>query len=377
MQTTSTKTPQELISFLIDHPGTTQVKDNLDPGVELISWSLPASSDVQYVTVGHESVVYVVKGRIAVGEVGSEDSAAQTKPFLLGAREPYHKKSDITLMLYACKGDCEVLVFNFPGSEVTNAEIDLDRVHQFKQDASHLDDYYFGYDERYSKVYEAGATLWESDQPNQSLLSVIEKHHTIFTGKIVDLGCGEGRDTLYLASQGYEVTGVDVSKSALDKARERAKQHELQVKFVETDVIFLRTMTDNTFDLAMNMGCLHMLTDQVQRNNHIQRVFEILKPGGHFLVDHCQDHWGKGFFSIPDYDAIADDLVPGKSIPRRIRLEQGETEIDLEVLPFSERNKNELIDEICAHGFEVVDVDTSNTEAFGNSAVLLFKKPSV
>lgn len=122
------------------------------------------------------------------------------------------------------------------------------------------------------------------------------------------------------------------------------------------------------------MGCLHMLTEPAQRASHLRRTFEILKPHGYFLVDHCQQNWGKGFYSIPDYDRVAKDLVPGKHIPRRIRIGGDEKEIDLKVLPFSEKQKDKLIAEVCGYGFTIVDATTSDTEAFGNSSVLLFRK---
>ncbi|POB11815.1 SAM-dependent methyltransferase [Sulfobacillus sp. hq2] len=248
----------------------------------------------------------------------------------------------------------------------------------FQEAADSLDDYYFGYDQRYRRVYDAGAQLWESDQPNASLVNMLQKHFELAKGRIVDLGCGEGRDSLYLAQQGLEVTGVDISSVALGRARELAHQLRLQtVRFIESDVIYLRPIADSSYDVALNMGCLHMLTDTKQRSRHIQRVFEILKPGGYFLVDHCKSDWGKGFYSIPDYDAVAKDLIPGQVIPRRVRVDGQEVDIPLEVLPHLDQAPEVLIDEICSHGFDMVDTESSNTEAFGNSAVVLFRKPNL
>ncbi|EFL33972.1 methyltransferase [Streptomyces viridochromogenes DSM 40736] len=206
---------------------------------------------------------------------------------------------------------------------------------------------------------------------------MIEKRPDIFAGRIIDLGCGEGRDSLYLLSQGYDVTSVDVSHSALARARERAAAAGLDASgFMERDIIYLRGLDAGSFDLAMNMGCLHMLVDDEQRARHISRVFDILRPGGHFVVDHCASEWGKGFFSIPDYAEVSADLVPGRVISRRIRVEDGEKNIGLEVLPYAERSGDALAEEIGRHGFRLVSSTLTDTEAFGSSTMLLFQKPA-
>ncbi|MEU2119797.1 class I SAM-dependent methyltransferase [Streptomyces sp. NPDC016459] len=239
-----------------------------------------------------------------------------------------------------------------------------------------IGDYYFGYEDRYRTVYENGAQLWESEEPNASLLQMMGERPDVFAGQIIDLGCGEGRDSLYLLSQGHRVVSVDVSHSALARARERAAAADLDPSgFVERDVIHLRGFEDNGFDLAMNMGCLHMLVEEEQRGRHISRVYDILRPGGHFIVDHCASEWGKGFFSIPDYTEVADALVPGNVISRRIRVADSEKDIGLEVLPFSERTGGALAEEITRYGFALVSSTHTNTEAFGSSTMLLFQKP--
>ncbi|GGN79049.1 hypothetical protein GCM10010112_53250 [Actinoplanes lobatus] len=240
-----------------------------------------------------------------------------------------------------------------------------------------LDDYYFGYEERYRTVYENGAQLWESERPNASLLQIMQERPDVFSGRIIDLGCGEGRDSLYLLSQGHDVVSVDVSHSALGRARERAAAANLNASgFMERDIIYLRGFAENSFDLAMNMGCLHMLVNEGQRASHISRVYDIVRPGGYFIVDHCASEWGKGFFSIPEYEKVAADLVPGKVIPRKIRVTGGEKNIALEVLPFSERSGDALVEEISRYGFSLVNSTYTNTEAFGSSTMLLFQKPA-
>ncbi|MEQ8968756.1 MAG: methyltransferase domain-containing protein [Azospirillaceae bacterium] len=234
--------------------------------------------------------------------------------------------------------------------------------------------YYIGYDIRYAKTYEAGGVLWETAEPNPV---VVEIAGTIVPsgGTILDLGCGEGRDSLWLSAQGFDVTGVDVSRAALDRAREIAKERGLHARFVERDVIYLRNLPDDHFDLALNMGCLHMLDEPAHRREHLRRTHEVLKPGGSFLVNHCRQEWLKGFWSVEDYEKVK-DARPGDVIPRRIRLADGTvTVIDLPVLNHDERSEEALSEELTDAGFEIVRTLSEDRFTFGNAAILLARKP--
>ncbi|MFF1925204.1 class I SAM-dependent methyltransferase [Streptomyces sp. NPDC058221] len=238
--------------------------------------------------------------------------------------------------------------------------------------------YYFGYEDRYAKVYEGGATSWEGISENASLREILSRHPEIFEGDIVDLGTGEGRDSLFLLSSGTgrSVTSFDVSHSALDKARGRAREKGLPADgFIEKDIIFLRDVAAESFDLALNMGALHMLDRAEDRARHIARVFDVLRPGGHFIVDHCASEWGRGFHTIKNYDAIAADLVPGRTITRYVEVGGERKPIDLEVLHYSERSPESLLAELSTAGFEEFARLDTDTEAFGNSTLQVVRKP--
>lgn len=88
--------------------------------------------------------------------------------------------------------------------------------------------------------------------------------------KIIDIGCGTGRHSIELSKRGYSVTGIDLSESLLQKAREKALQNGLQINFLRLDA---RKMPfENQFDVAIMMcegGFPLMETDEMN--------FEILK----------------------------------------------------------------------------------------------------
>lgn len=234
-------------------------------------------------------------------------------------------------------------------------------------------DYYYGYDDRYQRVYEEGAELWETAEPNEPVVEFLQRYD-IAGKKVLDLGCGEGRDSVYMARLGGDVVGVDVSRAALEKARNRAQSEGLSCQFLERDVIYLRGVEDHFIDLAVNMGCLHMLSDKEHRVRHLRRVYEVLKPGGMLLLAHCQRDWLKGFYSIPDYEAVG-PVIPGRVIERRIRVANGTKMVPLPLLPFSESRSDNLIQLLEQAGFQNVEALESDTYAFGNTAVLIARKP--
>lgn len=88
--------------------------------------------------------------------------------------------------------------------------------------------------------------------------------------RIIDVGCGTGRHAIELSKRGYPVTGIDLSESMLEKAREKAKHDGLQIDFLRHDARSLPF--ENQFDVAIMLcegGFPLMETDEMN--------FEILK----------------------------------------------------------------------------------------------------
>lgn len=77
------------------------------------------------------------------------------------------------------------------------------------------------------------------------------------TGSVLDLGCGNGRNALFLLSKGFHVTGVDLSKVGLDLIRKKAGNYQGNIKLILSDVTKLET--DEKFDLVLAIGLLHFL----------------------------------------------------------------------------------------------------------------------
>jgi SAM-dependent methyltransferase len=113
---------------------------------------------------------------------------------------------------------------------------------------------------RYRLLYRLGITPWERDEVPPQLRQVAAEWEQ--PGRALDLGCGTGRDAVYLASQGWKVTGVDGVPAALGEARQRASSAGAVVEWVEGDVTRLGELgLDGGYDLVLDRGCFHGLSD--------------------------------------------------------------------------------------------------------------------
>ncbi len=74
---------------------------------------------------------------------------------------------------------------------------------------------------------------------------------------VLDLGCGEGRNALFLAQQGYKVTAVDISRAAIEKLKYLANKEGFTIDLAVADIRHFNL--ENTYDLIVAHGCLHLI----------------------------------------------------------------------------------------------------------------------
>ncbi len=113
--------------------------------------------------------------------------------------------------------------------------------------------------------------------------------------KILDLGCGTGRHTVFLASNGFDVYGIDISESALGITRKNLEKMGLKAKLSKGDVSSLG-FDDEYFDAVISTYVIHHAKLEVIRKV-ISEVARVLKAGGvfSFIVLSDEDGWyGRG-----------------------------------------------------------------------------------
>ncbi len=93
-------------------------------------------------------------------------------------------------------------------------------------------------------------------------------------GKFLDLGTGPGTQAIQLEKLGFESTGSDISKSAIDKAQQLSSK----VRFVVDDILN-SSFPDNAFDFILDRGCFHVF-EPMLREDYLNQLKRILKDDG-------------------------------------------------------------------------------------------------
>lgn len=136
----------------------------------------------------------------------------------------------------------------------------------------------------FENIYEAPNAGWTSETPPEQLVELIE-NKTILPCKAIDIGCGEGFNSIYLASKGFDVYGIDISQKAIDYAQENAMKSNSTVGFMRMDVNSLLVLVEmeEVFDFALEWSLLHHIEPD-QRSAYIGDLGRIINKGGKYLA---------------------------------------------------------------------------------------------
>ena len=149
------------------------------------------------------------------------------------------------------------------------------------------------WDERYG-----GDELVWSSTPNQFLVTGVDG---LPVGRAVDLACGEGRNAIWLAEQGWTVTGVDFSPAGLAKAERLAALRGVDVTWIESPVEHW-TAPPGGFDLV---AMLYLQLPQPARSAALTTAASAVAPGGTLLVvAHDVDNLDRGYGGPPSADVL-------------------------------------------------------------------------
>ncbi|HUU74869.1 MAG TPA: class I SAM-dependent methyltransferase [Methanoregulaceae archaeon] len=122
---------------------------------------------------------------------------------------------------------------------------------------------------------------WNIEAPPDELVEIVT-HDIIRPSRAVDLGCGAGNYAIYLASIGFDVTGIDSSPAAIKIAKENAEKKGVRCNFIVADLLGDLHEVDGKFDFAYDWELLHHIFP-ADRTAYIDNVFSILNPGALYL----------------------------------------------------------------------------------------------
>lgn len=167
-----------------------------------------------------------------------------------------------------------------------------------------------------ARYAEKDGAVW-SGRPNAALVSIVGD---LTPGRAVDLGCGEGADAIWLASGGWQVTGVDLSPTAIGRAERAAEEAGVppdRIRWVATDLMTWDGEPWHGGPVDLVSACFLHSPVELDRTAVLRRAAGIIAPGGHLLIvshaafppwssRHGHDHE----FLTPEQEIAALELEP-------------------------------------------------------------------
>jgi SAM-dependent methyltransferase len=123
---------------------------------------------------------------------------------------------------------------------------------------------------------------WDIGGPRPELVRLVESGE-LEPCRAIDLGCGIGENVIYLAQQGFDANGADISPRAIAKARRKAQAAGVSPTFLVGDVTDL-TGVEGPFDLVVDNGCLHSLLGDRFREDYVRTVLCLTRPGSRYWL---------------------------------------------------------------------------------------------
>ena len=121
---------------------------------------------------------------------------------------------------------------------------------------------------------------WYPGEPDEILRDAVAKGW--LPGETaLDLGCGQGTDTIYLAKMGYRAVGLDISSVACQVAKAEAQKCDIAMSLVAGDALKL-PFGDGQFDVVSDRGCFHHI-GSTDRDTWAREIGRVLKSDGRYF----------------------------------------------------------------------------------------------
>ncbi|MGN1344316.1 MAG: class I SAM-dependent methyltransferase [Traorella sp.] len=139
--------------------------------------------------------------------------------------------------------------------------------------------YYTAYEERYKTAHAKGVS-WSNDVSTPIVLEVINKYHINCNQELLEIGCGEGRDSKVVLDQGYKLMATDISNEAISYCKKKMPQYESSFHVLDC----LSNNLNKQFDFIYAIALIHMFVLDEDRNGCYQFIFNHLNTNGIALI---------------------------------------------------------------------------------------------
>lgn len=140
--------------------------------------------------------------------------------------------------------------------------------------------YYQAYDKRYKQVHQK-KLLWSTTKPTTDVINFLNKYNHKKEDYILDLGCGEGRDAIYLLNNNYKIHALDYSITAINKCNELTN-NKYKDSFFQFDI--MKNILNKKYKYIYSIAVLHMFVTKNHRNKFYKFIREHLTDDGLALI---------------------------------------------------------------------------------------------
>ncbi len=133
----------------------------------------------------------------------------------------------------------------------------------------------------WNERYAENNAPWDTGQASSELRRILQQHE-IPRGRVLELGCGTGTNAVFLAQQGFEVTAVDISALAIERARVKAAEAGVNVTLAAADLLDLPDLGP-AFPFVFDRGVYHTVRREVLEG-FLETLARVSAPGGMYLT---------------------------------------------------------------------------------------------
>ncbi len=145
-----------------------------------------------------------------------------------------------------------------------------------------MEEYYKAYEYRYKTIHEKENSQWAGDKPSEILVDYLEKYKISKNSNILEIGCGEGQNAIFLMKKGYKINAGDVSDEAINWCKKKAKESGVEDNFFVMDI--LNNNLQEKYDFIYSVSTLHMLIRDEDRHKFLEFIYSHLTSDGKALI---------------------------------------------------------------------------------------------
>lgn len=125
-------------------------------------------------------------------------------------------------------------------------------------------------------------TPWDSGVPSEELKAILSEG-LITPCRVFEIGCGTGTNAIFLAQSGFDVTAVDLSEVAINRAKAKADAAGVKITFLQADVTSLPSEAGTEFPFVFDRGTYHIVRT-VNLQSLQSTLAKLVAPDGYFVV---------------------------------------------------------------------------------------------